>query len=365
MIQRHETQQQFEESGANLFVGNIEQCPISPQQLALTTRDSPYVVQTFNSGLTAEVYRIRFNGKDYTLKKKRSVARVQNPDGRFSFLNEVQRRSDFQKLKDDPQTSEAFRCIVETIYADYRLGIILSDWIEGDSVKQLTPLLLSQLFSTLNACEKVGLFEWDLSSGNLLVDRHQKLWLFDFGYMYRFDPLTEFNSNGIDTPLFQFCERFETRFLSGWLLEQDYSHRQSLALFRHVKQAAVDILEDKILWLQRNRADHAILYYTEQLRAQYLTALESEEALEDLFTLEMFRSNVLDIEDDLDGKSCTPTTIKRVDTVLEMVEKFYTLLKEQGALFFHNEGKSKAQLIESYQNKLSLVKQYQLSLNGA
>ena len=29
--------------------------------------------------------------------------------------------------------------------------------------------------------------EWDLCSGNLLVDRQEQLWLFDFGYMYPFD----------------------------------------------------------------------------------------------------------------------------------------------------------------------------------
>ncbi len=54
--------------------------------------------------------------------------------------------------------------------------------------------------------------EWDLCSGNLLVDRQEQLWLFDFGYMYPFDPLREFNSNGLADPLFHFVERFETRF---------------------------------------------------------------------------------------------------------------------------------------------------------
>ncbi|MCG3728896.1 AarF/UbiB family protein [Vibrio cincinnatiensis] len=360
MNKRRKKQQQFEKSDANLIVGHIEKSPISPKQLALTTSDSPYVVQTFKHGLTAEVYRIRLNGQDYTLKKKRPVARVQNLDGQFSFLNEVQRRSDFQKLKDDPQTSEAFRCIVETVYADYRLGIILSDWIEGEPIKKITPLLLSQLFSTLTECEKVGLFEWDLCSGNLLVDSNQKLWLFDFGYMYEFDPLTEFNSDGVNAPLFQFCERFETRFFSGWLLEQGYSHRQSIEIFRYVKQAAVTVLEEKKLWLQRHHADSAISDCVESLRKQYLTALESHEALENLFTVEMFRSHVFDIEDDLNGKSCTSTTIRRVNIVLEMVDNFYPLLQEQDALFFHNEGKSKEELMESYQKKLSLVKQYQL-----
>lgn len=360
MTKRHEAQQQFEESNANLIVGNKAHCPISPKQLALTTSHSPYVIQTFKSGLTAEVYRVRFNGKDYTLKKKRPIPLVQNLDGQFSFLNEVQRRSDFQKLKDDPKTSQAFRCIVETVYADYRLGIILSEWIEGEPISELTPSLLSQLFSTLIESEKVGLFEWDLSSGNLLVDSNERLWLFDFGYMYPFDPLTEYNSDGITAPLFQFCERFETRFLSGWILDHDCSRHQSLTIFHHVKHAALGALENKIAWLRANHADRTIIDVTQSLKARYLLALENHDELERLFTVEMFRSNVLDIEDDLSGKSCTPTTVKRVNTVLEMIENDYPLLKEQGALHFHNKDKSKQELIESYQKKWHLVKQYQL-----
>ncbi|MFA0087638.1 phosphotransferase [Vibrio sp. 10N.261.51.F12] len=360
MNKRHKTQWQFEKSGDNLVVGHLNHCPISPEELALTTSQSPYVIQTFDSGLTAEVYRIRLDGKDFTLKKKRPVARVKNLDGQFSFLNEVQRRSDFQKVKDDPETSESFKCIVETVYADYRLGIILSDWIEGEPIKQLTPSLLSQLFSTLSACERIGLFEWDLCSGNLLNDDNQQLWLFDFGYMYPFDPLTELNSNGVDDPRFQFCERFETRFFSGWILEQGHSHRQSLEAFRRVKQAAMNALEEKQAWLQGNNASLEVIGFTERLRDQYRAALESDEALDKIFTLEMFRSHVLDIEDDLDGKSCTPITIQRVNVVLDMIDEFYPVLNDQGALFYHNEGKTKLELIESYQEKLRLVMLYQL-----
>ncbi len=84
--------------------------------------------------------------------------------------------------------------------------------IDGEPIHQLTPPLIAQLFTTLEACEEQGLMEWDLCSGNLLVDRQEQLWLFDFGYMYPFDPLREFNSNGLADPLFHFVERFETRF---------------------------------------------------------------------------------------------------------------------------------------------------------
>ncbi|KJY81882.1 phosphotransferase [Vibrio galatheae] len=361
MNQRQLAQQQFEQSGENLVVGSLQACPLSPEQLAQTTADCDYVVETFNSGLTAEVFRIRVDGRDYTLKKKRPTARVSNLDGHYSFLNEVQRRFDIQQQKDDPSSAADFECIVSTVYADYHLGIIVSDWIEGEPVKQVSSSLLSQLFSTLSACERIGLFEWDLCAGNLLVDEQHKLWLFDFGYMYRFEPLNELNSNGLDAPLFNFCERFETRFLSGWLLDKELSHSEALAVFKNVKHEALRVLLQQLRWLKNNGASVAVMQAKQALIDTYQQALESQTKLESLFQLEMFRSHVLDIEDDLDGKSCTPITIKRVETVLNTITEHYAELKQQGGLFYHNQGKTQQALIDAYRGKLDLVIQYQLN----
>ncbi len=360
MNQRQKQQKQFELSGDNIVVGHINGCPIPPERLAETTSDSLYVVETFQSGLTAEVYRVRFDGKDYTLKKKRPEARVKNLDGEFSFLNEVQRRFDIQQQKSNPQTAQDFECIVSTVYADYRLGIILSEWIEGEPIREVSSSVLLQLFSTLSACEKIGLFEWDLCSGNMLVDDNHKLWLFDFGYMYPFNPLRELNSNGLDAPLFNFCERFETRFLSGWLLEQNLSYAESLAVFKNVKHEALSCLTKQLKWLKGNGADWEVISHKQTLVTQYQQALETDSKLKDLFRVEMFRSHVLDIEDDLDGKSCTPTTIKRVETVLAMIQEHYSELKQQGGLFYHNEGKHKQELLDAYRHKLELVHGYQI-----
>ncbi len=358
--QRQKQQQEFEQSEHNLIVGSELQCPLSPKRLARTTADCDYVVETFESGLTAQVFHIRIDGRDYTLKKKRPQAKVKNLDGQYSFLNEVQRRSDFQALKSNPDLAPSFQHIVETIYANYRLGIILSEWIEGSPVRELTEDLLAQLFSTLHACERAGLFEWDLCSGNLLVDRQGQLKLFDFGYMYPFIPTSELNSNGMTAPLFHFCERFETRFLSGWLLEQAVSEQECLSLFTKVKRQAALALESQITWLKDRKSCDEVIDAKTRLLQQYKAAFKNEGNLSNLFTLEMFRSHVLDIEDDLEGRSCTPTTIKRVEKVLAMLKSDFPLLQEQGALFYHNQDKSQVQLREAYLRKMALVVEYQL-----
>lgn len=79
MNQRQRAQQLFEKSTKPLIVGDKRHCPISPGELAQTTSDSHYVVETFDSGLTAEVFHIRIDGKDYTLKKKTSYGQSAEP----------------------------------------------------------------------------------------------------------------------------------------------------------------------------------------------------------------------------------------------------------------------------------------------
>ncbi|STT10498.1 phosphotransferase [Klebsiella pneumoniae] len=123
---RQQQQQAFDRSGEPLIVGNVSHCPLPPETLAALGPDSPYVVQVYGSGLTGEVYRLRIAGKEYNLKKRRAVAGVANLNGQLSFLNEVQRRQALQQLKDDPVTAPRFTHIVPTLYADYRLGILLS-----------------------------------------------------------------------------------------------------------------------------------------------------------------------------------------------------------------------------------------------
>ncbi|NVD06803.1 phosphotransferase [Vibrio sp. JPW-9-11-11] len=359
MNMRQKQQQVFDDSESNIIVGDVVSCPISPKQLAETTAQSEYVVETFDSGLTAEVFRIRIDNQDFTLKKRRKQAKVRNLDGHFSFLNEVQRRADFEVIKRD-QANLGCADIVNTVYADYRLGIILSDWIEGDAIEALSFSQLERFFATLMMCEQHGLFEWDLCSGNLLVDNNGYIKLFDFGYMYPFDPKREFNSNGVSDPLFNFCERFETRFLSGWLLEGQYSNKEALEIFSRVRRAALKAIENKIEWLFDQGAEQHIVNYYRGLRAQFREALSSDEALQACYLLSMFRSHVLDIEDDLEGKSCTPLTLKRIEVVQTTLNEHYPMLKNNGALFYHNDGLSLEELTRQYQNKYQLAKQYQL-----
>ncbi|NOI77119.1 phosphotransferase [Vibrio coralliilyticus] len=360
MNARQKAQQDFDLSGEPLIVGDKSRCPLPPEILIELTYESPYVVKIVDSGLTAEVFHLRINGRDYNMKKRRPAAKVKNLDGQYSFLNEVQRRQRFQQLREDPATSALFQNIVPTLYADYRLGFMISPWIEGEHVQMLTPSIIKQLFNTLEACEQHGLMEWDLCSGNLLVDKVGKLWLFDFGYMYPFDPLSELNSNGLSDPLFHLVERFETRFFFGWLLEQNLSSAHQLSLYESVKQLGLESYQRKIQWLTSQAALPEVITHFQSIAQRWKAALDNEQALSQQFKLEAFRSYVLDIEDDLHGQSCTPATLKKIDVVQKEIEHGYEYLAEHGGLFYGNADKSQQELLEDYAKKYQLAVNYQI-----
>lgn len=356
---RQEAQLAFIASGANLIVGSPADCPLPPEELASLSADSPLVVEQFAGGLTARVLHLCIAGQHYTLKQKREEALVRNTDGHTSFLNEVQRRADFTRLKADPAWANRFDHIVPTLYADYRLGIILSPWIAGHPLNQFDTDRFDQILATTVACEEAGLMEWDLCPGNIL-DEEGFLWLFDFGYMYPFDPLQHFNSNGCTDPLFHACERLETRHFFGWLLQQNLAPAAALDRYRELKRVAWQHYQQKRDRLRSRGATAGVLHWLDEIIQTWQTALVDESALRLCFELEGFRSHVLDIEDDLHGQSCTPTTLQRLAWVEQRLLSRYDLLAEHGALFYHNAGKSQAELLALYAEKRQLIEKYQL-----
>ncbi|MCW8333793.1 hypothetical protein [Vibrio paucivorans] len=356
---RQQSQLEFSESGIDIVVGSIDGLGIDVEALKAISRDSSYVEQVFDSGLTAVVYKLRLAGKAWTLKLKRPTSLVKNIDGQTSFLNEVQRRRDLQRLKADNQ--DAFRHIVDTQYASFLDGIILSPWIEGQPIEKLDDNLFEQIFFTLCELEKAGLFEWDLCPGNLLLNDEGELKLFDFGYMYTFDPLTEFNSNGVATPLFHGVERFETRFLFTLLLsQQELSKNEQFELYAKMKKVAVTAYQHKRQVLAQKGASNQVLQWLDNVVREWQQGLSSECGLRKLYRKERFRSTLLDLLDDVHGKSCNSVTLSKADYVIDAIEREYDTLLEQGGLFFGDEKLSQEGLVAKYQKIRADAVRYQL-----
>ncbi|MEJ6077465.1 AarF/UbiB family protein [Vibrio sp. 1-Bac 57] len=345
---RQQAQLSFCENGKNIEVGDLKGFPITLAELKSTNSESHYVVETFDSGLTGVVYHLQFANRHWTLKLKRSASLVNNVDGQTSFLNEVQRRHDFSVLK---QTKAAdFNHIIETKFASYTEGIILSPWIVGAPPQRFNKTIFEQIFTCICNLELNGFFEWDLSPGNILLDNNNRIKLFDFGYMYQFNPLKHFNSNGQDTPLFHGIERFETRFFFDYLLKNplQLSKEELFELYRLEKQCALQAYLLKLQNLKNAAADASVLSHQNNINLKWEKALSNEEALRELYLVENYRSNVLDLLDDLHGQSCNIYTLKKADLILSFIHDYFIQLLNNNAFFFGDEKLNQEQLIVKY-----------------
>lgn len=357
---RQKKQLNFLKKGENIEVGNIHNLPISLEEIKNIDKNSKYVREVHNDGLTAEVFKIEIQDKFYNLKKKRKEILVKNIDGQTSFLNEVQRRRDFEKLRIDNKVLD--KGIIKTLYANLNEGFILSEWIEGDFIKEYNRDIFKNLFNLLVNIELNGIMEWDVCSGNILMNKKGEIKLFDFGYTYLFNPLKEFNSEGKSEPLFHSVERFETRTFMQYLLEKELktNKKDTLNLFKIEKEEAINAYNYKIKWLKEHKADSDIIDYYENLVLKWQKGIANKESLNNLYDLERFRSYILDIHDDISGKSCTPKTIQKAEIILDIIESKHTFLKQHNGYLWEDKNLNKKDLLNKYENIKSTVIKYQL-----
>ncbi|CAM5470138.1 putative protein OS=Stutzerimonas stutzeri OX=316 GN=CXK95_04535 PE=4 SV=1 [Stutzerimonas stutzeri] len=350
---RRQAQLTFLASGTEFRLGRAEDCPLPPAELAAITGDEPWVRDCLDDGLTARVYRIRLDGRDWALKVARRPCRVQNPDGQTSFLNELQRRRDLARLMRTPEQAERLAGIVPTQYASLQQGIILSPWVEGRRIERWDERQLTELFDLLVALLLAGLFEWDLAAGNTLDDG--RIRLFDFGYLYPFDPLRQYNSDGLASPGFHVAERFETRQLFACLLRLEReSETQALADFALEKRIALEAYERLQRELLTRGANQSVLDWLSALMRQWRNALAGD--LGGLYLQEAWRSHWLDVKDDLSGQSCTPLTLQRLAWLRAAVTTQYAELLASGALANERQPDREALLDDLHQAEAQAIR---------
>ena len=364
--QRHAQQLAFAASGAPLVVGSLADFPLGLARLKELQVGDPCVESMVDSGLTAWVYCLNAAGRRWTLKRARPEARVRNVDGQTSFLNEVQRRADLERLKRLPGGEQRWAGIVDTVFASFRDGVILSPWIDGQHIDDWDERNLTQVLNL--ACELwlEGLFEWDLCRGNLLDDGRQ-LRLFDFGYMYRFNPLESFSSagHGTDIPLFHPAERFESRCFCAVLLELEQTRGRDAALgiYRLEKEIALETYRNMRSRVAERGGSADVLAWLDGITMRWEQALASD--LASLYLAENWRSHVLDLDDDLRGQTCTPMTLRRADWLLAALDEHEHALRAHRAFFWGDESRDAGELRARYDAHRRTAMRFQLGEMGA
>lgn len=355
--ERRRSQLDFVASGRDVEVGDARECPLPVEELRTLDGHHPAVRAVFDGGLTAVVYKVHASGRDWAVKRARTPCLVQGPDGQTSFLNELQRRAELAALKAQPGGRARFAGIVDTVYGSLRHGIIVSPWIDGELLRTWDERRLRQVFDTGRELVRAGFFEWDFCPGNLMDDGRQ-VWLFDFGYMYRFDPLCQFNSagDGSAAPQCHLAERIESRHAFGaWL---DLPEAEALEAFRREKTIALATYHRLREELAVDGATTTVLGWLDAITATWQAGLAGD--LRALWLCEGWRSHTIDLEDDLHGQTCTPNTLRRVDWLLDALRANHALLAARGALLGDDAGQPADALLARYAAKRREAEGYQV-----
>lgn len=156
---------------------------------------------------------------------------------------------------------------------------------------------------------------------------------------YTFNPLIELNSSGWSAPLFHGVERLETRNFFGYLLRKEamWSQKEIISLFELEKRLALQLYQRKYTTLKQVGALQGVLDWVESYIKRWQVALTSPATLDDLFLVESFRSHLLDVVDDLQGQSCTPMTLERLERIELVLTEHFDALKKLNGLFFGDE----------------------------
>ena len=345
-------------SGREFAFGDPADCPLPVAQLAALEAASPGVEVVHDGGLTARVCCLRVGDRRFAVKIARAECLVRNDDGRTSFLNELQRHAELRPLR---AAGVALPGIAAPLYGSLRSGVIVSPWVDGEHVDRFDARRIRQLLASGCALVAHGFFEWDFSPGNLIDDGRQ-VWLFDFGYMYRFDPLTQFNSagRGGDCPQFHLAERIETRNAFAWLLEleQHAGRDTALAAFGVVKQACLEAYVGLRAGLAGRGARPAVLGWLDAISARWSAALAG--GLAPLYLQEGWRSHALDLEDDLHGQTCTPRTLARADWLIATATHAHAALRDTGALFGPDLALTRDALVQRYRTRRAQAERFLL-----
>ncbi len=152
--------------------------------------------------------------------------------------------------------------------------------------------------------------------------------------MYRFDPLTEHNSNGLEAPLFHGAERFETRNYFAYLLglERTSGMAAALAAFRLEKELALAAYGRLLSSLVARGAAVAVRDRLRAIIERWEAALRRD--LGSLYLAEGWRSHRLDLDDDLRGRTCTTVTIARTDWLIATARAHHDELRALDAFFW-------------------------------
>ncbi len=303
---------EFIQSGQNLTLGSLEPLQLTREDLtAIGESHGPVVEEVFPPSNGIARFVIKHHGHLYDVRLR------QAGDDQHAFLHECMIRNHLVKIP-----SELVKqLVVTTLAMDYQSGYIVSE------VRETTPLVppsftgYETLFKGLWDLERSQLFATELSNKTLAM-QGDKVVMMDVAHLVPFNPLTDYNDQGLVLPQVHMIERFEKQFLiEAWgEMEIKDSIQAAIENIKIEKAAMLIVYMSKLRYVQQQSGSVTITAWMNGLIDEVKKYLVGPDELWQEYMTNRYRGYVKDMVDELDAPTITPLTIKKLDFLIQYAQ---------------------------------------------
>jgi hypothetical protein len=303
---------EFIQSGQNITFGFLEPLQLTLEDLtAIGESHGPVVEEVFVPSNGIARFVIKHHGHLYEVRLR------QAGDDTYSFLHECMIRNHLSKIPSDNVQA----LVVTTLAMDYQAGYIVSE------VRVTTPLVpptftgYETLFKSLWDLERSQLFATELSAKTLAM-QDDKVVMTDVAHLVPFNPLTDYNDQGLVLPQVHMIERLEKQFLiEAWgEMETKDSVQAVIENIKIEKAAMLIVYMNKLRYVQQQGGSVTITAWMNGLIDEVKKYLVGPDELWQEYMTNRYRGYVKDMVDELDQPTITPLTIKKLDFLIQYAQ---------------------------------------------
>jgi hypothetical protein len=304
--------QQTIAKGENIVIGSLDDLGFTKADIASIGEPHGLIVESvLETPNGVQGFVIKHQG--HLLQVRRLVG----DDVKHAFLHECIIRSHIVKIPSEL----VHKMIPKTLAMDYFAGIIISEHVESLPLIPLPFKLYESLFQGLWDLERSQLFSTELSSRTLGVTSTHVVFK-EVAQFVPFDPLNDYNEQGLVFPASHMIERLEKQFLiEAWAdLETSDSVSAVIENIKIEKAAMLIIYMSKLRYLQTHGASVTILAWMNGLIDEVKKYLAGPDELWQEYMTNRSRGYVKDLVDELDQPSITPLTIRKLDFLIQYAQ---------------------------------------------
>jgi len=300
------------QSGQNLTLGSLEPLQLTTDDLrAIGEPHGPLVEEVFPAALGIARFVIKHHGHLYEVRLR------QAGDDTYSFLHECMIRNHLSKIPSDIVKA----LVVPTLAMDYQAGYIVSEVLETTPLVPPTFTGYETFYKGLWDLERSQLFATELSAKTLAM-QGDKVVMNDVAHLVPFNPLTDYNDQGLVLPQVHMIERFEKQYLiEAWgELELKDSVQAAIENIKIAKAAMLIVYMNKQRYIQQQGGSVTITAWMTGLIDEVKKYLVGPDELWQEYMTNRYRGYVKDMVDELDQPVITPLTIKKLDFLIQYAQ---------------------------------------------